>query len=200
MTMDEAQRVVDAYVRTGPAAKPLGTPARVAIAVAGSLVIAALHPALGSDVHRWVLLAATAAAAVWFAVIDLRTFTLPNRLVGPLAAAAAAQLIAITVITGAVTPSANTIAAAAIVFLGYALIGMAGWMGFGDAKFAGALTLIVGLYAGLLAAYVLPLAMLIGAAQRALRGRLKPHDRYAHGPDIAAAVILIMLADGILGA
>lgn len=167
-------------------------------ALLASVALAALYPLLGPGTHRWALLAATAIAAAAIAVVDHRTFTLPNRYVGPLAAAGAVQVVATALFTTDVWAAAWPAIAAAVVFITYAVMGMAGWFGFGDAKFAAALALIVALYAGPLAIYLVPLAILTGAARRVIRGARARKSKLAHGPDIAAAAIGIILITQLL--
>jgi len=163
----------------------------VVLAVLASVAIAALHPVYGATVHGWALTLATAAAAAWLSVVDVRTLTLPNRAVFPLAAATAVQAIAIAAVTGDGMVAGSAAIAGGVVFAAYAAMGAAGWFGFGDAKFAGALALAAGVIAGMLAIYILALAMIIGAAHRAIAGS---RGRVAHGPDIAIATVAFMIA------
>lgn len=164
----------------------------IAAAVGALLATAALIPVPG---YSWIALACFAAAAVAIAVVDVRTNLLPNRYTGPLALAAALQATAVA--TQRLDPWVAVVAAAAaaVVFLAYTAMGMAGWFGFGDTKFAGALALLAGTFAGWLAIYLVPLAVLISAAERAVRmtaGRSR--KAHAHGPAIAIAAIAIAIA------
>lgn len=82
-------------------------------------------------------------------------------------------------------------------FILYALVGMAGLMGFGDVKLAGALGLWLGWYGmdvvviGMLAAFVLALPQSIVVTIRAGRG--KPKKRLAFGPYLLGGAVLALL-------
>lgn len=171
------------------------TPLRTAIAAAASGVLVLGGPQLvGWWGYLWVLLIAVAAAAAYGAVVDVRTMRLPNALTVPLAAAGAVQVAGSILYVGvdAVVPS---LAAGAVVFVVYALIAAAGWCGFGDAKFAGALALFVGLYVGLLAIYLIPMAIVFGSVHMLVAKGMSraPVSRVPQGPAIAAAAIVIMV-------
>lgn len=180
---------------TARTARATSTALNVAIAAAASGVLVLAGPQLVSwRGYLWVLLLAVGVAAVYGAVIDVRTMRLPNALVGPLAAAGAVQVAGSILYVGvdAVVPS---LAAAAVVFGVYSLIAAAGWCGFGDAKFAGALVLFVGLYVGLLAIYLIPMAIILGSAHMLVAKGMSraPVSRVPQGPAIAAAALIIMV-------
>lgn len=165
-----------------------------ALAAAASAVLVVAGPLILSwQGYLWVLLVLVAAAAVYGAVIDVRTLRLPNALTGPLAAAGAVQ-VAGSAFHGGIGAAGSVLAAAAVVFVVYALMATAGWCGFGDAKFAGALALFVGVYVGLLAIYLIPLAVILGSAHMLVTKALswRPVSRIPQGPAIAAAALIIM--------
>jgi len=167
--------------------------------LAGSAVLAAaalLTHAAGW--YPWALVAATALGAGWPAVVDARTRTLPNRLVGPFAAAAALQLLAAAVARASWQVLAwGAIAAAAAGAL-YLLMGLAGWVAYGDLKFAPGLALAAAAAAGAASIWLTPVAIaftglwLVIARLRGDRRRAQPH-----GPAMAAAAVALMAA-GIL--
>ncbi len=175
----------------------LGRPAvTAAVAAAGSSAVAALLFAVTTTAaYAGALTAFLAAAAAAMAVVDARTYRLPNRYVAALAAAGLVQAVAAAVASHYATRLLDSLVAAAAVSAAYVLLGMVGWFGLGDAKFAGALALTVAIYAGLAAIYIVPLAILFAALWmllcRAL-GRLPSTRARAHGPAIALAALGVM--------
>ncbi|WP_234058066.1 prepilin peptidase [Microbacterium sp. NFH-22A-Y] len=148
--------------------------------------------------YPWIALAGFTAAGAAIAVVDVRTRRLPNRHTGPYALAGALQAAAVSIATADLWILVVAVATAATVFLAYALMGMAGWFGFGDAKFAGAVALFASVFAGWFAIYLVPLAVLLSAGERLARiAAGRGRTAHAHGPAIAAAA-LIVTAVGIL--
>lgn len=180
-------------VSTRPAA---GTRTTTVIAAAGSVVLAVLAlPISSSTAYAWTLLALLALAAAGTAAIDARTHKLPNRFVAPIAAAGIVQAAGLAMSTNDPARLFVPVAAAAIVVAVYTGMGLAGWFGFGDAKFAGALTVTVALYAGFAAVYVIAVAIVLGALYRAfLLLRRRGAGAHPHGPAIAISAIAIMAA------
>lgn len=147
---------------------------------------------LNVQVYAWVALACFTVAAAAIAAVDVRTQLLPNRFTGPLAAAAGVQIAAVGVQQMDQWIPLGAVVAAAVVFAAYVAMGMAGWFGFGDAKFAAALALFAGIFAGWFAIYAVPLAVLISGAERAVRiARGGDRRAHAHGPAIAIAAIAV---------
>ncbi|WP_435740169.1 prepilin peptidase [Clavibacter nebraskensis] len=147
------------------------------------------------EAHAVALVVIVAAFAGTLAVIDARTLRLPNCLVGPLAVVGLVQAIGIAALTGDATQALVPLSAAGITSLLYLACGLARWMGYGDVKFAGALSLSIAIYAGWAAIYLLPLAIMIGAVQRIverLRGGSGPGGR-AHGPAITIAGLVLVV-------
>jgi len=180
---------------TARTARATSTPLIVAVAAAASGVLVLAGPQLVSwRGYLWVLLLVVAAAALHAAVVDVRTMRLPNALTGPLAAAGAVQAAGSLLYVGAAAVG-PTLGAAAVVFVVYALMAAAGWCGFGDAKFAGALVLFVGLYVGLLAIYMIPVAIILGSVHMLAAKAMSraPISRVPQGPAIAAAALIIMV-------
>lgn len=180
---------------TARTARTTSTPLNVAIAAAASAVLVLAGPQLVSwRGYLWVLLLVVAAAAVYGAVVDVRTMRLPNALTGPLVAAGAVQ-VAGSLLYVSVATVGPLLAAAAVVFVVYALMAAAGWCGFGDAKFAGALALFVGLYVGLLAIYLIPVAIILGSVHMLVAKAMsrEPVSRVPQGPAIAAASLIIIV-------
>ncbi|WP_242085736.1 prepilin peptidase [Microbacterium lacticum] len=162
---------------------------------AGAFIGGALLAASGLGAvpgYPWIALACFTAASTVIAVIDARTRRLPNRHTGPYAVAALLQAIAVSIATADPWIFAMAAIAAAVVFVTYAAMGMAGWFGFGDAKFAAAAALFAGVFAGWFAIYLVPLAVLISAAERAVRMAAgRGRTAHAHGPAIAAAALIV---------
>ena len=175
----------------------LGRPAvTAAVAAAGSSAVAVLlFAVVTTAAYAWALIAFLAVAAAAMAVVDARTYRLPNRYVAALAAAGLVQSVAVAVASHDAIRLLDSLVAAAAVGAAYVLLGLVGWFGFGDAKFAGALALTVAIYAGLAAIYILPLAILFAALWTLLSRALGRDARTrAHGPAIALAAISVMTA------
>jgi len=167
-----------------------------ALAAAGSSAVAVLlFAVVTTAAYAWALIAFLAVAAAAMAVVDARTYRLPNRYVAALAAAGLVQSVAVAVASHDAIRLLDSLVAAAAVGAAYVLLGLVGWFGFGDAKFAGALALTVAIYAGLAAIYILPLAILFAALWTLLSRALGRDARTrAHGPAIALAAISVMTA------
>ncbi len=168
-----------------------------ATAGTGGVLLAALALA-GVPGYPWIAIFCFTAAGVAIAAVDARTRRLPNRYTGPYALAGLLQAIAVSIMAADPWILVVSVAAAAAVFLAYAMMGMAGWFGFGDAKFAGAAALFAGVLAGWFAIYLVPLAVLVSAGERL--GRMttgRGRTAHAHGPAIVTAA-LIVTAAGIL--
>jgi len=119
--------------------------------------------------------------------------------VAALAAAGLVQSVAVAVASNDAIRLLASLVAAAAVGSAYVLLGLVGWFGFGDAKFAGALALTGAIYAGLAAIYIVPLAIVVTAIWRFLCGALGRFPRTrAHGPAIALAAIGVMVAAVVL--
>ena len=175
----------------------LGRPAVTAgVAAAGSSAVAVLlFAVITTAAYAWALTAFIAAAAAAMAVVDARTYRLPNRYAAALAAAGLVQAVAVAVASHDAIRLLDSLGAAAAVGAAYVLLGLAGWFGFGDAKFAGALALTVAIYAGLAAIYIVPLAIVFTAIWRLLsRAVGSVGGRHAHGPAIALSAIGVMVA------
>ena len=169
--------------------------AAVAAAVSSAVAVL-LFAVITTAAFAWALTASLAAAAAAMAVVDARTHRLPNHYVAALAAAGLVEAIAVAVAShDSIRLLDLPVAAAAAVGAAYVLLGLVGWFGFGDAKFAGALTLTVAIYAGLAAMYIVPLAILFAALWTLLSRALGRDARTrAHGPAIALAAISVMTA------
>ncbi len=136
-------------------------------------------------------------AACCMAVGDIRTGLLPNRWTGPFALAGLLQVFV------ACAGTQRWFGVAAPCLLGavlttslYLLLGLLGWVGFGDVKFAAGLALFVAIPAGWAGIYLFPLAMAFSALSRVLRwvagAPQRPHS--AHGPALASALATLMIA------
>ena len=175
----------------------LGRPTvTAAVAAAGSSAVAVLlFAVITTAAYAWALTAFLAAAAAAMAIVDARTYRLPNRYVAALAAAGLVQAVAVAVATHDAIGLLDSLGAAAAVSAAYVILGLVGWFGFGDAKFAGALALTVAIFAGLAAMYIVPLAIVLTAIWRLLfRTVGSIGGRHAHGPAIALSAIGVMVA------
>lgn len=170
------------------------TPAATILAAGGSVLLAfAAHPLLTSAAYAWLLAGLLTAAAAVPVTIDIRVRKLPNRWVAPIAAAAAVQAFAVAYADADLWRVLWPLIVAAIVFGFYVALGLAGMFGFGDAKFAAALSITAAIYAGPLALYLIPIAVLLGGLWRALLTAVGRGKRpRAHGPAIAIAALTIL--------
>lgn len=135
--------------------------------------------------------------AGWIAVGDYRTGLLPDRWTGPFALAGMIQvLIGSASLQKWLDIAAPCLLGEEITASFYFLVGLLGWVGFGDVKFAAGLGLFVSIPAGWTGLYLLPLALSISALPRLLRWTLRrpqlPHA--AHGPALAASLAVLMSA------
>ncbi len=161
-------------------------------AVASAAVAILLLPILTPVGYAWGLTACLTAGAALVAVIDARTHKLPNRYVSALAGAGLIQAAAISIASRDASKFLESLIAAGAIGVVYVLLGLIGWFGFGDAKFAAALTITVAIYAGLAAMYVVPLAILFAAIWTLLlRIPGKFSRARAHGPAIALSAVCI---------
>jgi leader peptidase (prepilin peptidase)/N-methyltransferase len=146
----------------------------------------------------WAVIAAVALAAGWIAAVDARTRRLPNRLVGPFGAASALLVIVVAIASRSWAPIWWALAAAALAGVLYLAMGLAGWVGLGDVKFAAALALPVAAVAGGAALWLTPVAVACSGVWLLVR-RIggDASRRQAHGPALAAGAVLLMGA-GVL--
>ena len=180
-------------------AAPRRSAAPWAIFLGASVVLAGLLLLVPDPAwYPWALTVLTAIGAGWIAVVDVRTRTLPNRLVAPFAAASALQLVAVAVGRAAWSVLLWGVLAAAIAGALYLLMGLAGWVGFGDVKFAPALALAAAAAAGTAAVWLTPIAIVLGGVWTLIRRAAGDSERrQAHGPALAAGAIVLMVA-GVL--
>lgn len=139
---------------------------------------------------------ATLAAAL-IAAEDYRTGLLRNRWTGPFALTGLIQVLIAAVGTQPWTRiAAPCLLGATITTSLYLLLGLLGWVGFGDVKFAAGLALIVAIPAGWAGLYLLPLALAFSALPRLLRrlAAQPERSRSPHGPALAAALSVLMSA------
>jgi leader peptidase (prepilin peptidase)/N-methyltransferase len=169
------------------------TVAMAGLGAAASCTLAlAAWSILTTDTYVWILGGLVALAGFPVAVIDVRTHKLPNRYVAPIAAAGFIQAAAIAFASTDLFRLIVPMACAAAVFSAYTAMGMAGWFGFGDAKFAAALTLTVAITSGITSVLIVSIAVLIGGIQRVLDTILgHRHQVHAHGPALVLAAIVI---------
>lgn len=157
------------------------------------VVLVVLGRAIGALGYQRAVVTAVAVLAVWLAWIDECTFTLPNRWIGVLAAFGCVQVVGSAFAPAGTGPALGAVGAAAIATVVYVGMGFAGAVGFGDVKFAAALTLAVGSVAGLFAVYLAPLALAVSAARIMARKARGVDPRHPHGTSLAVAGISVLL-------
>ncbi|MDZ5146335.1 prepilin peptidase [Microbacterium testaceum] len=133
------------------------------------------------------------AASLALSLVDEATLTLPNRYVAALAVFAASQVAAASLLQHSIELALSAVAASAIVAGIYAVFAIVGWVGFGDTKFAAVLALVVAVVAGMFAAYIPVLAILISWARILFRRFRRRPDQHPHGLSLAIASIVVML-------
>ncbi|MBG0738869.1 prepilin peptidase [Paeniglutamicibacter antarcticus] len=142
------------------------------------------------------------AVLVFLAVIDWKTYRLPDAIVLPLYPALGLA-VAAGVAVGAITPTAAltaVISMTAVFVILWLIAFFTGGLGFGDVKLGGLLALVCGLesgYAAALGALILP--MILGglvALPLLFAGRRK-HE-FAFGPYMVAGALLILLLPNVL--
>lgn len=171
----------------------------ISLTSALGLLLVAAEPLLGGTTYGWVAVAMTAVLALRLALVDERTYTLPNRLTGSLAAFGFIQAAGISWMLREPVPLITAVTAAGILAAVYAVLAFTGSSGFGDIKLAAALALTIAPYAGFLTLYLLPLAFIISAIRimaRRLRGRGAKHP---HGASLAIAGIILMTGAMLAG-
>jgi type IV leader peptidase family protein len=135
--------------------------------------------------------------ACLIAIDDHRTGLLRNQWTAPFALAG---LIQVAVASAGLPPATNvatpSLLGAVITTALYILLGLLGWVGFGDVKFAAGLALFVAIPGGWSGVYLLPLALICSALPRLIRRTAaRPQRvRVAHGPALAAAATVLMSA------
>lgn len=161
---------------------------------AGGALLVSLAPVAGAA-YWWVFFAVVVALCAWAAVNDERTMRLPNTITAALAAFAVVQVAGIAVWTHDAAFVGSVAAAAGIVVAVYLVLAVTGSCGFGDVKFAGALTVAVGAFIGFSAIGVLYIAVALSALRIVVRWVRRKPIRHPHGASIAAGgVVLLVLA------
>lgn len=141
------------------------------------------------------------AAACCMAVGDYRTGLLRNRWTGPFALAGLLQVFVACAGTQQwLGIAAPCLLSAALTTSLYLLLGLLGWVGFGDVKFAAGLALFVAIPAGWAGICLFPLALTVSALSRVpLWLAARPQrPRAAHGPALASALAILMTAGCIV--
>ncbi|HCS60142.1 MAG TPA: hypothetical protein DIW46_01920 [Microbacterium sp.] len=168
-----------------------------ALALAGMILgalVVALMPRISWPVYGWVLYGIGALIALRLAVVDERTYALPNRLTALLAAFGAIQAIGVSIWQGSPSLALSAAAIAGIVGAVYLVLALTGSCGFGDMKFAVALVLTIAPIAGIFTIYLLPLAFAISALR--VIGRIVRHQprKHPHGTSLAIAGSVLMVS------
>ena len=112
---------------------------RISVALGASAAFAAAGALGGVGMVQWVLAAVVAAFGVWLAVWDFREHRLPNAIVFPLYGVVGAALAVLGAFTGDWGRVGLAVAGGVILWCVYFGLGLAGAVGFGDVKLAGAL-------------------------------------------------------------
>lgn len=112
---------------------------RISVALAAGAAFAASGALGGVAAVQWTLAAAVAAFGVWLAVWDFREHRLPNAIVLPLYGVVGAALAVLGAFTGDWGRVGLAVAGGVILWCVYFILGIAGAVGFGDIKLAGAL-------------------------------------------------------------
>lgn len=146
----------------------------------------------------WALLAGLTVALAVVAVIDETTRRIPNSHTALLLAAGLVLTIQTAILNGP-TAALTAVAAAAGVTVFYGIGAALHWWGMGDAKLAGTTTLLVATIAGPLAAYLVPVAIVLSAARILIRQITGQPTKHPHGAAIASGAILVLLLAALSG-
>lgn len=173
----------------------------LAAAVAGfglSAALTALLPAnLDIPVGEWGALAVFLAGGIPLAIIDARTFRLPNRGTFPLAAALAGYWVALALATGEWGKLIQALICALAIAAVALLIGMLGTLAFGDIKLMLAIGILTGWVSWILPLYALIAGYFIGIPHASVLLARKKHGGSTHlafGPYLAAGAALAYAA------
>lgn len=112
---------------------------RISTALGAGAAFAAAGALGGVGTVQWMLAAVVAAFGVWLAVWDFREHRLPNAIIFPLYGVVGAALAVLGAFTGDWVRVGLAVAGGVILWCVYFGLGLAGAVGFGDVKLAGAL-------------------------------------------------------------
>lgn len=183
-------------------------PYPVAIAAAAAsgglavLSLADVTPFWGPVYLRVILFALVAAGGLWLAIVDARTYRLPNEIVYSLGIAVLGINFSLAIALG--DPDRLLWSGAGAIGMGlfYLLLGLGGGVGLGDVKLAAVLGLYLGWYgweapvAATIAAYLLAAPQAI-AVTVIRRRRPKRNPRVAFGPYLIAGAVIVALGQMI---
>lgn len=178
----------------------------LAAAAAGfglSAALTALLPAnLDVPVGEWGALAVFLAGAIPLAIIDARTFRLPNRGTFPLAAALAGYWLALALATGDWGKLLQAVICAMAIAVIALLIGMLGTLAFGDIKLMLAIGLLTGWVSWILPLYALVAGYFIGIPHASVllaRKKRGGSTHLAFGPYLVAGAAAVFAAVQLSG-
>lgn len=135
--------------------------------------------------------------ASWIGINDHRTSLLRNRWTGPFALAGLIQVIVSSVgLQSWLEIAAACLLGAVVTTSLYFALGLLGWVGFGDVKFAAGLGLFVAIPTGWAGLYLLPIALAISSLLHLFRWlrRMPERPRSRHGLALATALAVLMTA------
>ncbi len=145
------------------------------------------------------MLATWVGVAAWLSAIDMRERRLPNRIVGPLAAAVVLAVIGAGVLTDELGRSGRALTVGAVAFVVCLVANLAGGMGMGDVKYAFPLFATVGWFGGdavVAAVLVTTLAGAVAGAAVLVMG-LGRRYRLPYGPFMSLGLIAGLVVAGL---
>lgn len=167
---------------------PRVTAMDVAVAVTGlaaAAVVGWLHWSTPPTPVTPIFLAGFVGVSAWLAAIDFREHRLPNRIVGPLAAAAAVWVAGAGVDSGDLGRAAWAfiIAAIALAVLWVMNVASRGDFGMGDVKYGTVAALTLGWFGGsAVSTAVMVMALSGGVVALVMLAKGRRHDSLAYGP------------------
>lgn len=170
-----------------------GTVAAIGVVAAG----------LVAWVHRssWVtavFLAVVVLVSAWLSAIDFRVHRLPNRIVGPLAIAAAIWVVAMGIADGDLGRAGWAFATAAIAFVVLLAMNIAAGFGMGDVKYGSVAALILGWFGGsAITTAVMVMALSGGVVALVLLARGRRDQALAYGPYLALGLVAGLVVAGL---
>ena len=170
---------------------------------AGVAVVGVAAAGLIVWVHRStpvtaIFLAGVVLVSAWLSGIDFREHRLPNRIVGPLAAAAAVWVVGMGIAADDAGRIGQAFALAALAFVVLLVMNIAANFGMGDVKYGATAALILGWFgATALSTAVIVMALSGGVVALFMLARGHREQALAYGPYLALGLVAGLVVAGL---